>query len=316
MRVCFLFPGQGSQYPGMAKDLYEASAEVRELFEAASETTSMDLKSLLFDSTEEDLKRTDRTQPAVTLANLASRLVMEREAGVKSDGAAGHSLGEFSAMVDAGVVSVADCFRLVKARGELMETAGQILRREAADMAPGMAAVIGLSREDVEGGLAKVDGMVYVANHNSPTQTVIAGEAAALDAAESVLTEAGAGRYIRLKVSGPFHTPLLSEAGAKFSDVVEACEFKNPTKALFANVTGASVRTGAEAKQCAIQQITSPVSWVAEEQAILQTGFDAFYEVGPGTVLSGLWRAFTREAKCLPAGKLDQIRALGEDIAP
>ena len=315
MQACFLFPGQGSQFPGMAKDLYEASAAVRELFQEASEVTSMDLKAILFDSSEEELKRTDRTQPAITLANLAARLVMQQEAGIESAGAAGHSLGEFSAMVDAGIVATADCFRLVKARGELMEAAGQSLREDTEDGAPGMAAVIGLSREEVEAGLAKVDGRVYVANHNSPTQTVIAGEAEALDAAEPILTEAGAGRYIRLKVSGPFHTPLLGAAGEKFAAVVATCDFHDPTKAFFANVTGAPVGSGAEAKECVIKQITSPVSWVTEESAIFATGFDAYYEVGPGTVLSGLWRAFTREVKCRPAGKLDQIRAVGEDGA-
>jgi len=309
MKTAFLFPGQGAQYPGMARDLFDASAAVRDLFSLAADSTGVDVQRLLFEGTEEELKETINTQIAMTLANLASATVL-REAGYQSEGTAGFSLGEFAALVEAGVLTAAQVFPLVKLRGEFMARATAALDRSAGD--PGMAAVIGLSPEKVDEALAAASiSDLYGANYNSPNQVVISGTAAGLAAGIDALKAAGARRVIVLKVSGPFHSPLLAEAGRALEEALKSVEFKTPTKALFSNVTGGLVTTGAEAKTLAVRQVTAPVRWTMEEKALLDAGFTRFIEAGPGAVLAGLWGAFHDTIPCLAAGKLEQIQQIG-----
>jgi len=309
MKTVFLFPGQGAQYPGMAQDLFEASPGVRDLFALAADTTGIDVRRLLFEGTEEELKETVHTQVAVTLANLASAAVLA-DRGIQAQGAAGFSLGEYAALVEAGVLTAAQIFPLVKLRGQFMAQAAAALDRAAGD--PGMAAVIGLSPERVDEALAAASiPDLYGANYNSPNQVVISGTAAALTAGTEALKAAGARRVIVLKVSGPFHSPLLAQAGRSLEEALKSVEFRNPTKALFSNVTGGLVSTGSDAKALAVRQVTAPVRWTTVEKALLDEGFDRFVEAGPGTVLAGLWGAFHDAVPCQGAGKLDQIQQIG-----
>lgn len=303
MKTCFLFPGQGAQYPGMAKDLHDAFDPVKSLFSLASEASGKDLRALLFEGTEEDLKRTDNTQLAVTLADLAAAAAL-KELGVVADGCAGHSLGEWAALADAGVIGVAEAFALVAERGRCMDRAA----KASGDC--GMTAVLFLAPEKVEQVIAEsaLPGL-YVANYNSPVQTVISGLASSLAKAEELLAAAGAKKVVRLKVSGAFHSPHMEAARAEFAVAVGKAAFKAPTKELYSNVTGARVDDPARIKELALMQIVSPVRWTAEEEAIKAAGYGRCLEAGPGNVLSGLWKAASKEIPCAQAGNLEQAKA-------
>ncbi len=307
MKTCFLFPGQGAQYPGMGKDLWENSEEVKRLFDTVSNITGKDMKSLLFEGSEEDLKATDNTQLAITLVNVSASIVL-KEKGVEPQGCAGHSLGEYAALWQAGVLSTEDLFKIVKIRGEIMEKACRALDKP--EGGPGMAAVVGISSKEVKEALKKVPGTIYMSNDNSPIQTVIAGEAKALEAAEAIMDEAGAMRYIILKVSGPFHTPFMEGARAEFEEKIKDFTFNNPKLPVYSNVTAKLIQSGDEAKKLAGLQIISPVLWVAEEGSILTDSYERILETGPGMVLRGLWKSFHRALKCIPVGKYEAIESL------
>jgi len=308
MKTCFLFPGQGAQYPGMGKDLFEESARVKELFEHASESTGIDMQRLIFEGTEEELKATDKTQVAITLVNLAAAAVLE-ESGVEPDGCAGFSLGEYAALYQAGVIGLDDLFPIVKARGELMEKASRHLDSPSGN--PGMAAVIGLSFEEVTRIVGGLD-QVYLANYNSPQQFVVSGTSDGLERAEKAFEEAEAKRFIPLKVSGPFHCPLLEEAGKGLEQELAKYTFSDPKLPVYANVTGKRIASGEEARQLCVRQIVSTVLWVDEEQSLLADGFERILEVGPGTVLAGLWKRVNRDLKCVSAGTLEAVKKVAE----
>lgn len=302
----FLFPGQGAQFPGMAMDLHEASGAVRDLFALASDACGRDMAALLRDSDADTLKRTDISQPAITLANLAGAAYL-KERGIDAAACAGFSLGEYAALATAGVVSITDAFRLVSKRGEAMQKAADRIAAAGADgAAPGMAAVLGLPPEKVEALVAEwtaagLSGL-YAANYNSPTQVVVAGTAAALAEAEGKFKEAGAKRVIRLKVAGPFHSPLVKEAADEFAAILSGFSFSDPAIPLFSNVTGKRVSSGADSRALALRQITEPVRWTAEETAIAALAPKAVLEVGPGKVLQGLWKDSGSAAPCHLAG--------------
>ena len=308
----FLFPGQGAQYPLMAVDLLESSAAVRELFRVASAAAGMDLEKLLRTASQEELKRTDLSQPALTAANLAAAAVLQ-ERGVEPAACAGFSLGEYAALAVTKVISMEDCFRLVAARGAAMQKAADRIAASAAGEAPGMAAVLGLPSETVEALVLewKVAGLegLFAANFNSPRQTVIAGTAAALAEAETRFKAAGAKRVIRLPVAGPFHSPLVSEAARYFAPLLDTVSFSDPCLPLFSNVTGDRVTSGAEAKRLSLRQITEPVRWVAEEAALAGVDATAALEVGPGKVLAGLWKDSGSDLPVFAAGTLADIDA-------
>jgi [acyl-carrier-protein] S-malonyltransferase len=264
-KAVFLFPGQGAQYQEMALDFLEAgSAGAAELFDLASEIMGQDMRAFLKNAEKETLKRTDVSQPAVTLANLAAAAFLA-EQGIRPAVCAGFSLGEYAALAAAKVITTADCFRLVKARGEAMQKAAD---RLAAQGAPGMIAVLGLAPETAESLIAewKIPGL-YAANINSPRQIVVSGTAAALEEGERRFKEAGARRCVRLEVAGPFHSPLIAEASEEFRSVLEAVPFGDPAVPLYSNVTGKRAGSGSEAKSLALRQITEPVRWTEEEAA-------------------------------------------------
>jgi [acyl-carrier-protein] S-malonyltransferase len=277
---------------------------------------------MLRDSDADTLKRTDMSQPTVTLANLAAAAYLA-EQGWEPKACAGFSLGEYAALVCAGLISAEDCFRLVKARGEAMQLNADRLREAAggdASAAPGMAAVMGLAPAAVEA-LVAAWGVkdLYAANINSPRQVVVSGTAAALAEAQTRFKDAGAKRVLRLQVAGPFHSPLLADAAEAFRPVLESVPFDDPRIPISSNVTGKRIGSGEEAKQLAFAQITSPVRWVDEEAAIIADlmreagGFAACLEVGPGSVLQGLWKesasalAEGSEIPCYASGTVEAI---------
>jgi len=309
MKTCFLFPGQGAQYPGMARDLWESSPRAREIFQIASDALKTDTQKLLFESTAEDLKATDKTQVAMTIACLCSSAAV-KERGVTPAACAGFSLGEFAALCEAGVLSVADVLAIVRIRGELMEKASRNL--DAADGAPGMAAVLGLPAQQVVAALGPLASAgVFPANYNSPSQVVVSGTAAGLAVAEKELKAAGAKRLVRLQVSGPFHSPMMREARAGFDRALAGFRFSDPVVPVYSNVTGALISTGAEARRLCGEQLVSMVRWVEVQEGLLADGCDRFLETGPGTVLTGLMRALRPEVRCAPAGTVEAItRAL------
>ncbi|WP_028972725.1 ACP S-malonyltransferase [Spirochaeta cellobiosiphila] len=310
MKTCFVFPGQGSQYQGMGKDLYEASKEVRDLFQLASDRCHIDTKALLFEGTDEELKATDKAQLAITLHNIAAAVYL-RSVGIEADIVAGHSLGEFAALTYAGVLDYEAVFPLVQNRGLLMAKASENI--DKSNGAPGMAAVIGLDPDVLASELltANIEGL-YVANFNSPKQLVLSGTAEGITKGQSFCKDLGARRYLPLKVSGPFHSPLMSEAASDFEAYIKDINFKDPNLSLYSNVTGAKIEKGSEAKDLAVKQIVSSVQWVKEEQAILNEGINRIVEVGPGSVLSGLWKAFNSDIKCHLAGTVESVMNIQE----
>ena len=305
MKTCFLFPGQGAQYPGMGKDLWDASDKVKELFRQASDASGMELTRLLFEGSEEELKATDKTQVAVTLVNVAAGLAC-REKGFEPAGFAGFSLGEYTALYEAGVLRLEDLFPIVKTRGILMEKASR--GADTPGGRAGMAAVIGLGYPEAVKALETLQGVpVSLANHSSPTQVVLSGTAEGLAKAEAAFKAAGAKRFIVLKVSGPFHSPLLEQARLGLQEALSGYTFSDPKMPVYSNVTGKRIASGAEARQLCVRQVVSTVRWVDEEHSILADGFQRCLEVGPGSVLSGLWKAFSKDLPCLPAGKQEEI---------
>ena len=334
-KFAYLFPGQGAQYSGMAVDLI-SSASVKSLFETASDIFGKDVKKLL-ESDVNTLKRTDVSQPAITAANLAAAAYLG-EKGFTPFACAGFSLGEYAALVCAGIISTVDCLRLVKARGEIMQKAADsictanavctakavcaanaactdVSHNNSAKIAPpGMAAVSGLDPLRAEELIAewKAQGLedLFAANINSPKQLVISGSNAALAEAETRFKEAGAKRVTRLQVAGPFHSPLMNEAQNEFLSVLQTVSFSNPVIPVFSNVTGKIISSGAQAKDLMAMHITSPVRWVDEEASIAQSGIEACLETGPGKVLQNLWKDSGSEIPVFAAGTAEDIEKL------
>lgn len=311
MKNCFLFPGQGSQYPGMARDLWEQSQSVKELFAKASDASGVDARALLFESSSEELRATDKTQIAITIANLAASAAL-KERGIAVQGCAGFSLGEYAALCEAGVIRFEDVFPIVKLRGMLMEKAARALDSDSEES--GMAVVIGLPPAKVAATVDTLAGEgVSVANLNSPVQTVVSGSAAGLAKAEKALKEAGAKRVIRLPVSGPFHSPFMRDARKGLDEALAGYVFADPCIPVYSNVTGRAITSGAEARELCGKQVVSPVQWVTVEESLFADGFDRFFEVGPGTVLTGLMKALKPQADCSPAGSVPAIaKAAGQ----
>ena len=316
-KVIFLFPGQGVQYPGMGLDLTEVSAEAKKIFDTASAVLGKDMIKIIRDSDAETLKRTDISQSALSTASLAAAAFL-KEQGIVPIACAGFSLGEYPALNCAGVISTEDCFRLTEERGKAMQTAIEQLKSSSKGEAPGMAAVIGLAPILVENliagwksGSAGIADL-YTANINSSRQVVVSGSAAALEEAEKRFKEAGARRFLRLPVAGPFHSPFMKEAVELFAPTLEAIEFNDPVIPFFSNVTGKQIQSGKEAKALALKQITESVHWTDEEVSLAELQPEALLETGPGSVLEGLWRETGNAAPCYAAGTAAEIIALAQ----
>ncbi|HAG06678.1 MAG TPA: [acyl-carrier-protein] S-malonyltransferase [Peptococcaceae bacterium] len=282
MKTAFLFPGQGSQYVGMGEDFFRRYEEAREVFAAAEAAVGLPLRELCFRGPREELQKTSYTQPAVLATSIACLRVLEA-AGVHADAVAGHSLGEYSALVAAGVLPLGDAVRLVHRRGQYMQDAVPL-------GSGGMVAVLGLDLaavERVREQAAQV-GVVEIANYNCPGQVVLAGEMRALEAAVDAARAAGSKRSVLLAVSGPFHSSLMRRAAEKLAVDLEGTVFGDPRVPVVANVTADYVRTGGEIRAALIRQIYSPVRWEESIRRLAADGVTVFVEVGPGRVLSGL----------------------------
>ena len=275
----YVFPGQGAQFVGMGKDLYENNAEARELFEKANEILGFRITDLMFSGTEEDLKQTKVTQPAIFLHSVLLAKSLGDE--FQPDMTAGHSLGEFSALVAAGALSFEEGLKLVAKRARAMQ--------KACEARPStMAAVLALPDEKVEELCAQVDDVVAPANYNCPGQVVISGTMEGIDAACEKMLAAGAKRALKLKVGGAFHSPLMQPAQEELAEAIEAAEFKTPRCPVYQNVDGKAHTDPKEIKENLIKQLTAPVRWTQDVQAMIADGATEVVELGPGKVLQGL----------------------------
>ncbi|MBR3744866.1 MAG: ACP S-malonyltransferase [Bacteroidales bacterium] len=281
----YVFPGQGSQFPGMGKELYESNGRARELFSRASEILGFDISAIMFSGSAEDLRATAVTQPAVFLHSVITALCME---DFKPEMTAGHSLGEFSALVAAGALEFEDALRLVAVRADAMQ--------KACEAVPGtMAAVLGMDFKTIEDICAGIDGVVVPANYNSPGQLVISGENDAIDRACAALKEAGAKRALKIPVGGAFHSPLMAPAAERLAKAIEDTAFKTPLCPVYQNVDALPATDPEQIKSNLLKQLTSPVRWAQTVENMIADGATSFTEVGPGTVLAGLIKKIAPE---------------------
>ncbi len=281
----YVFPGQGAQFVGMGKDLYDNNAEAKELFEKANDILGFRITDLMFEGTEEDLKQTKVTQPAIFLHSVLLAKSLGDE--FQPDMVAGHSLGEFSALVAAGALSFEEGLKLVSKRAMAMQ--------KACEARPStMAAVLALSDEKVEELCAEVDDVVAPANYNCPGQVVISGTIEGIDAACEKMLAAGAKRAMKLKVGGAFHSPLMQPAQEELAEAIAVAEFHTPCCPIYQNVDGKPHTDPAEIKENLIKQLTAPVRWTYDVQAMIADGADEFIELGPGSVLQGLVKKIDR----------------------
>ena len=284
----YIFPGQGAQFVGMGLDLYENHSEAQELFEKANEILGFSITDIMFEGTAEDLKQTKVTQPAIFLHSVILSKVLGDT--FKPDMVAGHSLGEFSALVANGTLNFEDGLKLVSQRALAMQKACEVQPST-------MAAVLGLDDEVVEKICAEVEGIVVPANYNCPGQLVISGDVDAVNVACEKMKEAGARRALLLPVGGAFHSPLMEPAREELAAAIESTEFKTPSCPIYQNVTTTAVSDAEEIKKSLILQLTAPVKWTQSVQQMVNDGATSFVEVGPGKVLQGLVKKIHREAE-------------------
>ncbi|HBY16962.1 MAG TPA: [acyl-carrier-protein] S-malonyltransferase [Porphyromonadaceae bacterium] len=281
----YVFPGQGAQFVGMGKDLYDNNPEAKELFEKANEILGFRITDMMFEGTEDDLKQTKVTQPAIFLHSVLLAKSLGDE--FKPDMVAGHSLGEFSALVAAGALSFEEGLKLVLKRAHAMQ--------KACELRPStMAAVLALPDDKVEALCAEIDDIVAPANYNCPGQVVISGTMEGIDAACEKMLAAGAKRAMKLKVGGAFHSPLMQPAQEELAEAIAEAEFSTPVCPVYQNVDGKPHTDPEEIKANLIKQLTAPVRWTYDVEAMIADGADEFIELGPGAVLQGLVKKINR----------------------
>ena len=301
-KVAFVFPGQGTQYVGMGKDLYEKSSRAKEILDKMFQSLDFDLKSVMFEGTAEDLKQTKYTQPAIVALSL-TLMELVKEKGLKADYVAGHSVGEYTAYGAAGILSFEEAICLTAARGQIMNDVSEKVNGT-------MAAVLGMPAEKIQEVLAGMDGVVEAVNFNEPNQTVIAGQKAAVEAACLALKEAGARRALPLAVSGPFHSSLMKEAGEKLKEEAEKYHFSMTEIGLVANTTSEVLTSVEDVKNEIYHQSFGPVYWVKTIEYLVAAGVDTIYEIGPGKVLSGLIKKINKEITVKNIETLEEIENL------
>ena len=288
----YIFPGQGAQFSGMGLDLYENSPIAQELFEKANDILGFHITDIMFEGSAEDLKETKVTQPAIFLHSV----ILAKTLGdsIKPDMVAGHSLGEFSALVAAGALTFEDGLKLVSQRAQAMQ--------KACELQPStMAAVLGLEDEIVEKVCSQIEGVVVAANYNCPGQLVISGDIEAINKACSAMKDAGARRALVLPVGGAFHSPLMEPAREELAAAIENTTFSKPNCPIYQNVTATAITDENEIKANLISQLTAPVRWTQSVQQMIKDGATSFTEVGPGKVLQGLVKKINREAETASA---------------
>ena len=286
----YVFPGQGAQFTGMGKDLYETSALAKELFEKANDILGFRITDIMFEGTAEELKETKVTQPAVFLHSV----ILAKTLNINPDMVAGHSLGEFSALVANGALLFEDGLKLVSQRALAMQKACEIKPST-------MAAVLGLDDKIVEDVCAAIDGIVVAANYNCPGQLVISGEFSAVEKACEAMKAAGAKRALLLPVGGAFHSPMMEPAREELAAAIEATTFATPICPVYQNVTATAVSSSGEIKKNLIIQLTAPVRWTQSVQQMIKDGATSFTEVGPGKVLVGLVNKIDKEIETISA---------------
>ena len=315
-KYAFLFPGQGAQAPGMVKDVAESFSSAKKVIDDVSSIVNLDMAKLLWESDAAQLSRSDNSQIAITAASLALMAAL-KDKNIKPSAAMGFSLGEFPALYAAGALSFEDVVKVVRQRGLIMQKVCEEIAAKNEGHAPGMTAVLGLSPEKVKE-IASGIKDAYAANMNSVKQTVVSGTFDALAAVEKAASEAGARRAVRLKVAGPFHSPLMQDAAVEFEKAIADVKFNDPKIKLFSNVTGKECVSGEEAKKSAVLHLTNPVLWTDEEDCLASVmkadGFDkcAALEVGPGKVLSGLWgnTDYNASISVLPVNTAESVNNL------
>jgi [acyl-carrier-protein] S-malonyltransferase len=308
--IAFVFPGQGSQSPGMGKDLAEKFPAARQVFEEADAALGFALSDLCFNGPAEALQLTENTQPAILTTSIAACRAMESEGFPKPDFVAGHSLGEYSALVAAGALTLSDAVRTVRARGRYMQ--------EAVPVGTGaMAAILGADIETVNTSCAEAAAgqVCSAANINSPNQIVIAGDAGAIDRAIELLKAKGAKRAIKLNVSAPFHCALMQPAQDRLAEDLEELYFKDLSVPLVTNVDAAAIKTGAEARAALVRQVSQPVRWLESVEFLAKHGVQSLIEIGPGKVLSGLARQINRDLRLSNVEDEASLRGAREALA-
>ncbi|MFT6815036.1 MAG: [acyl-carrier-protein] S-malonyltransferase [Sphingobacteriales bacterium] len=284
----YVFPGQGSQFPGMGKDLYDSSTEIKALFDKANEVLGFSITDIMFNGTDEDLKETKVTQPAIFIQSVA---MAKNSSDFNPSVVAGHSLGEFSALTAAGALTFEDGLKLVSLRANAMQKACELEQGT-------MAAILGLDDDVVEKICASIDDVVVPANYNCPGQLVISGSVSGITTACEKLTEAGARRALVLAVGGAFHSPLMEPARVELAEAIAKTNLVSPKCPIYQNVNAKAFTTPEEIKTNLIAQLTSPVKWTQTVQNMIADGATSFTEVGPGKVLQGMVKKIDRQMEC------------------